>query len=225
VPLHLAEKPAKSTAAAVADVLRRSIMRGELKPGERVLQESVAQALSVSRQPVRAAMSLLKAEGLLVEGIGRSMFVRAYSPDDIAENFLLRSVLEGQAAEIAACRISADELARLEGLHEEHLLASKHQLYWRSLEINREFHSVVRQAARMPTLNKIIDELFVGYTTAIPILTPGRLLEAHREHQAVLDGLRSHDASAAGLAMADHIICGRRSYYAQFNSRVPAVED
>lgn len=201
-----------SAAAAVADTLRQAIVNGDLCPGEQLRQEAVARHLGVSRQPVREALRLLKAEGVLVEGPGRSTVVRSYGVDYIHENFHLRSVLEGEAARYAAQRISTSELEALQQLHLERRLVVESDMVPRALELNRQFHAQVRRAAHMPTMERIIDDLVVGYMSAVPHLPLGRLAESQAEHTELIAALRNHDSDRAATAMTTHIMGGLRAY-------------
>jgi DNA-binding GntR family transcriptional regulator len=215
VPLPPTSLAPASAASAVADTLRRAIVSGELLPGEQLTQEEVARQLDVSRQPVREAIRLLKAEALLVEGAGRSTVVRSYSTENIQENFFLRSILEGEAARFAAQRMSAEELEELQRIHLERRLIIESGLIHRALDLNRQFHSLIRKCARMATMERIIDDLAATHMAALPetrFMPPGRLEESQREHIQLLEALTERDSDGAAAAMKTHILQGQHAY-------------
>jgi DNA-binding GntR family transcriptional regulator len=92
--------------------IRRSILDGTLRPGERIIEQRLATMLEVSRTPIREALGKLERENLVVRS-GRSMAVRTFTPDEVRDVYDLRAHLESYAARRAAERISDHELAEL----------------------------------------------------------------------------------------------------------------
>ncbi|HET9823562.1 MAG TPA: GntR family transcriptional regulator, partial [Burkholderiaceae bacterium] len=86
----------------VRDAIVAEIASGQLAPGERVIQEQLAQALGVSRQPVQQALLLLRQEGLLREAPGRGLVVAPIDPDHVQHMYDMRAVVEGLACRLAA---------------------------------------------------------------------------------------------------------------------------
>ena len=104
-------QPHKQLHHAVADQLCAAIQTGNLKPGEWLRQERLAQELGVSQMPVREALKELIAEGLVEHLPYRGVRVVEFSPDDVGEVYAHRSFLEGRAAFIAAKGITPEEIA------------------------------------------------------------------------------------------------------------------
>src|SRR5512137_3592 len=96
----------------VRDAIQQEITSGRLAPGERVIQEQIAQALGVSRQPVQQALLLLRDQGLLRDAGGRGLVVAPLDPDEVQHMYELREAIEGVAARQAA-RLAAERAARL----------------------------------------------------------------------------------------------------------------
>jgi DNA-binding GntR family transcriptional regulator len=94
--------------AAILD----EIASGRLAPGERIIQEQIAQALGVSRQPVQQALLLLRNEGALKDAPGRGLVVAPLLADEVEHIYSMRAVIEGLACRLAAER-AADQAARL----------------------------------------------------------------------------------------------------------------
>lgn len=199
-------------ADVVAESLRTAILSGQLKPGERILQESVSAELGVSRQPVRDALHRLHAEGLVTELPNGRVIVREYSHHDICENYLLRRILESQAVRIAAVTMSDDEISELEFVNHSLRRATEDRNSNTILTMNDRFHYLIRTGARHPTLEGFISSLWAGKTIATPLSIPGRAERSTTEHQAIVNALRSRDPQAAADAMTDHIDAACREF-------------
>lgn len=185
----------------VTDALRNAILTKRYPPGTRLRQEEVAQTLGVSRQPVRDAMKQMIGEGLLVSG-SKGYIVREFTPEYLAENYRLRALLEGEAASLAASRISAaeiEELIRANGIFGEANSGGAH------LRANYDFHKLIRGASASPTLEKIVDELWLVTTIATPVIIPGRLEHSQAEHLNIIAALEAGNGEAARTAMRLHI--------------------
>src|SRR4030081_1166057 len=98
--------------------IRRSILEGALRPGERIVEQQLAEMLNVSRTPVREALLKLERENLVAR-IGRGMAVRRYSSDEVRDIYNLRAHLESFAARLSADRITEGELTALSRIQDE----------------------------------------------------------------------------------------------------------
>lgn len=194
-----------SLADAVASSLREAILSGKLKAGERILQDRLAADLGVSRQPVRDAIKRLQAEGLVTELRNRRLVVREYTRRDILENYLLRRLLEAEAAKIAARTISERDLSELVTLNRELQRATSLSEANRILELNQSFHRLLRYATGLPALVSTIDALWLGITIATPLSVPGRAQHSIEEHDDIIDAIRRRDSHGAEEAMSRHI--------------------
>lgn len=104
--------PTPNLVEQVKDALIHEIASGQLKPGERVIQEHIAQALGVSRQPVQQALLLLRNQGVLRDALGRGLIVSPLDPDQVQHVYQIRAAIEGLACQLAAQRASADDKAQ-----------------------------------------------------------------------------------------------------------------
>jgi DNA-binding GntR family transcriptional regulator len=137
----------QSTAEVIARSLKEMIHEAELKPGQPLVQETIARMFDVSRIPVRDALQLLVKSGLAVNVPRRGVIVRPLSRRLLSELFELRKILEGAGARLAAERITPELLRELRGLireqteclktadvkHQEKLDESFHRTYYRSI--------------------------------------------------------------------------------------------
>lgn len=193
----------------IAEELERAIIRGELQPGARIRQETIAHRFGVSRMPVREAMRILQARGLL-EQRGRSAVIRFPSPLETRDLFVVRAELEGFGAERAASRIGPPELADLRAAHEafereaaafagipDEDIEARAALFERISVANEIFHDTVAEAAGSPALIESILHLRRR--------TPRELAWISMNHDAGLlsDGITDHEKVVMALEAAD----------------------
>jgi DNA-binding GntR family transcriptional regulator len=140
--------------ATVLARLRDMIVEGELAPGARLNERVLCEKLAVSRTPLREAMKMLAAEGLLVLLPNRGAVVPELSADDIRHTFELMAALEAANGELACMRITAEELDEIRALHYEMLACyARRDLpgYYRR---NHAIHALINLAARNPVLTQ-----------------------------------------------------------------------
>lgn len=192
--------------------IRHMILTGEMRSGDKLLENQLATAIGVSRTPVREALNRLNAEGLVVLERYRRGIVADFSLDDAVEIFRLRAVLEGHAAGRAAIRISNADLERLQEL--ERVMEKQFQeLGWNQhLEgfdkLNAEFHAVIASAAESPRLEKILASslelpasIFNRYSEPVEV----RTRRTHAQHREILAALSARNAEWAQAAMNAHL--------------------
>lgn len=197
----------------VTEKLRLAILEGELKPGEWLRQEKIAQDLGVSQMPVREALKELTAQGLVEELPYRGVRVVEFTPEDIADLYAHRAFLEGMAASAAAKRITPDEIERLKELQQNML----HNLDPRDLatyrELNRQFHLTIIQASRHAYLIRTLLQMWASFPTMLlsnfaltadqPL--PERDAIDYSEHTEIILALERHDSLVAQELLHEHI--------------------
>lgn len=211
-PITVERQP--SLADRVADSLRDAILKGQIKPGAKLVQEDLAGRLGVSRQPLREAFRRLEAEGILENHPRRGMVVREYTEDDVAEIYMLREVLEPHAGALAVQKLKQSDLDRLRSLNEELTAAAEEgdgRLY---VELNADFHRTIYEAAGSPRLIDFIEQLWRGYTILTPIFLPGRALRSAEEHAEILDRLSARSSDEVAEALRRHIRRAADDYFA-----------
>ncbi len=196
--------------------LRALILTGEYGPEERLVEEQLAERLGVSRTPIRQALTMLEAEGLVEITPNRGATVCSFSIEDVWDIYDLRAVLEGHAARRAAGRIVEDELGRLRGLADEmEGLAGRyldHEEEIRALvALNQAFHGTIVTASRNKRLQR-----HVGRTVEIPLMfkaffwyTPHERVVSNHYHRQILNCLEQSDADRAEIVMREHVYEGR----------------
>jgi DNA-binding GntR family transcriptional regulator len=197
--------------------LRQQIIQGSYQGGERLVEERLADALGVSRTPIREALTMLASEGLVQMFPNRGAVVRSFAPDDIRASYDLRAVLEGYGAFQAALRITPDELLYLRSITEEmeHSLdqddaRSRDEIYW-LVERNQHFHYVITKASGNSMLPALYRQL-----VNLPLMYRSFYWYSREEHtnqiffhRRIIDALAAHDPERARVLMQEHIYEGR----------------
>lgn len=188
----------------VAEALRKAILRGELSPGQKLDQNTIARHLNVSRSPVREALKTLAAEGLVDVQPHRTATVTELSLVGLQEIYDIRQVLEGLAARRAAPLLDDARIQRLELLLAR-LDAISTPSEW--MDANNAFHTTIYEAAPRPRLLSMIAILrnTIGPYVRQYIATEDHLQVASHEHHAIVEACRARDGERAEAAVKVHI--------------------
>ena len=197
----------------VAEKIRLAILNGELRAGEWLRQERLAQEFGVSQMPVREALKELAAEGLVEHVPYRGVRVIAFSADDVADLYAHRTFLEGRAAGFAASAITREELAELRDLHSQMSQLLDPSALTEYREGNRRFHQLIYSASRHTYLIRTLNQmwatlptmLLANYATTAHTPLPTRDDIDVREHAAIIAALEARDADLAETLMRAHI--------------------
>jgi DNA-binding GntR family transcriptional regulator len=205
----------RSLGQEVTIVLRQMVQRGELAPGERLVEERLAEQLGLSRTPVREALHRLEQEGLLLKRPRGGYEVRNLTIEEVEEVAGVRAVLAAYAAERAAGRISPEELILLEQNIKDFGQAIEANDEDTLLDLNSDFHSRILQASASPLLNRLLGELH-GEVERVSRAAASNMpagIWSLEDHQALFEALKNRDgAKAAQIAKrhvrhgADHLI-------------------
>ena len=188
----------------VAHRLREAILLGQLKPGDKLDQNEIAELLGVSRSPVREALRTLAAEGLVDVFPHRGAAVAELSVDELEEIFLIRRTLEGMAARLSALSMDASEIAELEMILEEIDQISDLDSW---LELNRRFHHTLYEAAGRPRLFSLVENL---RNTTAPyvrqfISSVEHIETAQASHRRILAACAAADGALAETETMRHM--------------------
>jgi len=193
--------------------IRRAIITGELRSGDKLQEAKLAERIGVSRTPVREALTRLSTEGLVVLERYRRGYVAHFSSKDVEEIFRLRAILEAHAASRAATRISDADIARLEALETE-MEEVFDRLGWHAhLErfdaLNSEFHMLIARAADSQRLELILAsslELPASIFNSYAEPVEDRTRRTHVQHHEILAALKMRNADWAAAAMSAHLL-------------------
>lgn len=211
--------------------LREMVVSGEIKPGTRLRAEALATMLDVSRTPIRSALAVLSAEGLVRYSMNRGYTVHSATLGDVLQSIEVRAALEG-----LACAASVDygwtqadldsqtdivrrgrDVLEADGWSE----AREHAWY----ELNWTFHrsmagaahnAVLRNALRMTLIYPVFGDAVRVAPSVVPHVppkarqlaesAPAHLLQSQADHEAIMAAVRAGDAEAARRCMSDHVL-------------------
>ena len=190
-----------------ATKLRTLIVRGELLPGEQLLEANISEALGISRTPLREALKQLAAEGLVELQLNRSAVVAPLRREELTELFEAVSAIERCAAELAAIRMTAKDVERLEALQiriERHHDCGELRDYF---EANQQIHSAIVGLAGNGVLKATHETLLPRVERArfFALSAHGRWDESVQEHRQILAALKLGEAERAGRLLGQHI--------------------
>ncbi|MFC5519806.1 GntR family transcriptional regulator [Polaromonas jejuensis] len=191
----------------VAIRLRELLIQGVLAPGAKLNERELCERLGVSRTPLREAIRLLAAEGLITLDPGRGAFAPVFSLADVAHTFDVLAVLEGLAAELAASQITEAELEELQALQLEMQAAfERHDLphYYRA---NARTHELLSTASRNPVLRATWQQLNARMH-ALRFRSnqdEAKWAQALNEHALMIEALQARDGPALRDLLVHHL--------------------
>jgi DNA-binding GntR family transcriptional regulator len=188
----------------VAELLRQRIFNRELEPGSWIDELKIADEFGISRTPLREALKVLAAEGLVTMKVRRGAYVTEVSEQDLRDVYHLLSLLESDAAGVVARTATAKQLKELQGLHQqlENAIGNPERFF----EINEAFHMRLLDMANNRWRNQMVLDLrkVMKLNRHNSLLKQGRLEASLAEHRAVLDALLARDANACTDLMRAH---------------------
>lgn len=194
-----------STAERIADLLRGFLTEGRIAPGTRLSEESLAKALSVSRNTLREAFRLLSHEGLLVHELNRGVFVRRFTRDDVNEIYDLRQTLEVKALHSGGGP-SGEDVAALRACVDEGRRAAD-RADWRAVGTqNLEFHRLVSSFAGSQRIDKVMRGLLAEARLASTVMTDVEPFDGPylRRNEEICAHLEAGQIEAATQVLVDY---------------------
>lgn len=197
----------------VAERLRQRIFSHDLEPGAWIDEQAVAEQYGISRTPLREALKVLAAEGLVTLKPRRGCYVNEISDRDLDEVFAVLALLEGQCAADCAQRASPTQLAQLQQIHDALESATKEQDIEAYFTANQAFHRLVQEVADNHRLQQVIRDLrkVVKLSRHNSLRSDGRLEQSLEEHRQLLAAILAHDSVAAEAHMRTHILSARKA--------------
>jgi GntR family transcriptional regulator, rspAB operon transcriptional repressor len=199
----MAATEVKSTSKSKAyRELRRSIIMGHRRPGERLNLDELVQTYSSSITPLRDALQMLSQEGLVEIKPRSGYFVRSTTLRELHELFEVREILELAAVERAAQRMTDAVLHELEHVHAGYT-GDDDESYDRYTDENRRFHCLIAEASGNQELAHMLGRLHDRLARFMVLRSAGKSQEHTHEH--IIEALRARDAEAARQAMLAEI--------------------
>jgi len=188
----------------VAELLRQRIFKRELEPGSWIDEMKLAEEYGISRTPLREALKVLAAEGLVTMKVRRGAYVTEVSETDLADVYHLLSLLESDAAGVVAQRATDAQLKELQTLHKELEAAAGNRDKF--FAVNERFHMRLLQIAGNRWRDQMVADLrkVMKLNRHQSLLKSGRIEDSLREHRAVMEALARRDAKATVKRMQEH---------------------
>ncbi|WP_458097870.1 GntR family transcriptional regulator [Roseomonas sp. WA12] len=204
-PDETPQQPPQGNLSALAYASLSSMIRSHrLKGGEAILEAKLAEALKISRTPLREALQRLEGEGLVVKNGSRSYMVRGVHLAEYLHSLKVREILEPEAAALAIGRIAPAEIAavRAEILALSDAQDYEREAHWR---VDARLHNLFIDACGNPVLTQMVRALRATTHLFEIARLRDRLQPDNREHVAILDALEAGDAKAVRKAAQVHL--------------------
>jgi DNA-binding GntR family transcriptional regulator len=191
--------------------LRQAILDGRYVPGERIYEGAVAQALGVSRNPVREAVRRLQQDGLLDVRSHLGIYVTRIPAEEIDDIYRIRAALEGTAAGFAAARMTNGDISDLEAIlaDQKQAVAAAEPLPRAPVSVVQadHFHHAIHLGADSPRLLAMLEQLYAQVThfRNLTLRMPGRAATSAEGHAAIFEAIKERRADRAEELMRDHI--------------------
>lgn len=193
-------------------MLRQRIFARELEPGSWIDELRIAQDYGISRTPLREALKVLAAEGLVTMKVRRGAYVTEVSTQDLADVYHLLSLLESDAAEVVATKASDTELAELQELHQSLEDAALQGTAGadKFLVVNESFHMRLLAIANNRWRDTMVADLrkVMKLNRHTSLLKSGRMQESLAEHRAIMQALIARKPAQARQQMQHHFAKG-----------------
>lgn len=205
----------------VFENLKQAIIRGNVAPGDRLVENRLAEALDISRTPVREAIHKLEREGWLRKLPRGGFTVVNLTRGDIEETFGIRCVLESYAARLAALNHRDEELKPLEEKIREFQRCLDAGQTDELSRINTEFHNLFYDLSRSPRLIKMIHDLRdqIYRFRRIILQVEAMAKVSNNDHRKMLRAIRMRDSDRVERLVKEHILRGRKIVLREFEHR------
>jgi DNA-binding GntR family transcriptional regulator len=207
----------------VAVRLRQRIVEGHLAPGAKLNERELSELLQVSRTPLREAIKMLAAEGLVALLPNRGAVVVQLSEQDVADAFEVIAGLEGQSGELAAQRIGVAQLAEIRALHYEMLAAFTRRDLATYYRLNALIHTHINAAAG----NRVLTQTWANLNARLQALRfrsnfdEAKWQRAMQEHDRMIELLADRDAAGLRALMTAHLLHKRDAVLEQLRTGQP----
>jgi len=191
----------------VASRLRQMLVENQLAPGAKLNERELCEVLNVSRTPLREAIKMLAAEGLVELLPNRGAIALQLTEADVLNTFEVMAGLEGQSGELAATRITDGELAEIRAMHFEMMAAYTRRDLPGYYRLNAAIHNAINTAARNPVLSVTYRQVNARLQALRFRSNQGeeKWGRAVREHELMIEALTAHDPLAMRAVLVAHL--------------------
>ncbi|MDR2214499.1 MAG: GntR family transcriptional regulator [Nevskiaceae bacterium] len=195
----------------VVERVRAMLIEGQIAPGSKLNERELCQLLHVSRTPLREAIKRLASEGLVDLLPNRGAVAVRLSEADVLSAFEVLAELEGMSGQLAAERMTAEELAQVQTLHHEMLASFERRDLHNYYRFNAQIHAAVNRAAKNPLLTKTYREINAR-VQSLRFKTnqnEAKWTRSVAEHEQMVSLLKARDAAGMRALLVEHLLCKR----------------
>lgn len=206
----------------ILESIRDSILKGQLKPGEKVAEPELAERFGISRTPIREAFRQLESEGYLTVIPRKGAVVTSLSEQDVEEYYAIKSILEGYAAQVAALRMTEKDIERLEAINDRLQQLADEEDFKAFFKVHNEFHELFIKASGNKRLLETISSLMmkINRLRMASLSLPGRMQISVQEHKKIIAAFRDKDP-----VLADRLVSKTAAYGGQVLIQYMAREE
>jgi DNA-binding GntR family transcriptional regulator len=193
--------------------LREAIMEGQLAPGERLVETTLAETMGVSRTTLREALRRLESERLVHNAPNRGPSVATISEQESAEIYHVRKLLEGEAVALLAQTATDEQIERLDRALDQFKDAVKKENALDRLKSTSEFYDVILRGCGNHIIREFLESLFarVNLLRAKSMSNPGRAKYSLMEMTKIRDAVKARDPVAARAAAEAHVLAAQKA--------------
>jgi len=187
--------------------IRQKIMSGALLPQTHLLEKHIAEQMGVSRSPVREALRLLEADGLIEFRANKGSFVRELKPEEVREIYTARRLIEGYVAGMAAKSATRKDIELLHAAMERVSEAALKEDYKNTLRADYDFHHLIWEISGHKVLYGILEQLQIQIRMFMVVQAPlfKDLFASIKDHQKIFSSIANGDVKGAQDSMEEHI--------------------
>lgn len=193
---------AETLPSKIYRILREAIIKGQLQPGERLVQDELAKTLNVSRMPIREAIKQLAAEGYVTVEPHKGAVVKQFTIHELEEIYFLRAKFEPLAAAESLKTMSPQLVNQLRDLNEKMKKTADTDEY---IQLNIQFHHLLIKDCPWGKLNNIIENLWTGFPQQTPHLLPNQIATSISEHDLMVEALANNNIELTCQLLEQHI--------------------
>ena len=179
----------------IVDFVKEAIIKGRLKPGERVPEPELAEMFGISRTPIREAFRQLESEGFITFTPRKGAIVSPITDKDVIEFYAIKGLLEGHAAKMACCKISDKEIRRMEDLNSQMIRCSEKNDVKNFFKLDNQLHDVFLKLCGNDKLDNLIHTIVQQFERfrRTSLSLPGRMQSSVKQHDEIIEAFKKRD--------------------------------
>lgn len=192
----------------VSKVISDGLLEGRFQPGDRLVENELAELLGVSRSPIREALTELANSGLIERQPGRGAAIREWSVKDLEDLFSVRILLEGEAVRLIYAKKPKPDLTALDNIIKEMKRAAEVSDYGWMIDLDLEFHQMLWSLAGNTLLEQVLRGLSQQFRLFLTLNWKfhGGIENVAGNHERIVEALRKGPEARVNKAIADHVV-------------------